>query len=218
MTAVDDTGSPRVTAVEDTGNDHPGDSEDEPIDVQISVRPECSCFPQDRDWSSVKQSFTQQADGSRSCRMATAGDSTSEYQDYEVNETCPCEIFAQHDCVVDFDEIRDGRMIFSLTLPDRSKLPSIVADLREAEAAVSVERILTVGETDDCPPVLTDKQCEALSLAIESGYYDRPRGTTLDELAETLDITPSAVSQRLNAVNRRLIEKYCQQFDPELVP
>lgn len=56
---------------------------------------------------------------------------------------------------------------------------------------------------DEVP--LTEKQCEAVQTAVEMGYYDRPRNATLGDLAECLGVTRSALSQRLNAVESKLI-------------
>ncbi|WP_259517446.1 helix-turn-helix domain-containing protein [Halanaeroarchaeum sp. HSR-CO] len=52
---------------------------------------------------------------------------------------------------------------------------------------------------------LTEKQREAIQLAVEEGYYDRPRDVSLGDLADRLDITRSALSQRLNAVESKLV-------------
>ena len=54
---------------------------------------------------------------------------------------------------------------------------------------------------------LTEKQREALILAFERGYFDSPRETTLQEIADELDITQQSLSSRLRRGNRRLIEK-----------
>lgn len=44
---------------------------------------------------------------------------------------------------------------------------------------------------------LTETQRETLRLALETGYFDVPRRTNLVELADRLDVSDSAVSQRL---------------------
>lgn len=187
-----------------------------PIDVQMSISPAhgCGCVSRGENRTSVRQSFCLGRGGSRVCQMVSSLNGRSEYQTHEPSRACPCYIFTIHDCIANFVETRDGRMVYAVTFADRSDLAPIVHELRDAGATVSVERILTTGEEADDPPVLTEKQREALACAIETGYYGRPRGATLDDLAEELGITSSAVSQRLNAVNRRLIKKYCQQFEP----
>lgn len=51
------------------------------------------------------------------------------------------------------------------------------------------------GETDGYG--LTDEQRDTLLTALEEGYFEVPRETTLVELGEVMDISDSAVSQRL---------------------
>lgn len=52
---------------------------------------------------------------------------------------------------------------------------------------------------------ITTKQWEAAKLAVESGYYNEPREATLDDLADELNISKSAVSQRLANIERMLV-------------
>lgn len=52
---------------------------------------------------------------------------------------------------------------------------------------------------------LTDTQRTTLVLAYERGYFDTPRGASLQDLADELDITSQSVSARLRRGYRRLI-------------
>jgi predicted DNA binding protein len=52
---------------------------------------------------------------------------------------------------------------------------------------------------------LTETQREALILAYERGYFDSPRTTSLDAVAEELGITQQSLSSRLRRGHRRLI-------------
>lgn len=49
----------------------------------------------------------------------------------------------------------------------------------------------------DARPALTPAQREALQASFEAGYFDVPRRTTLVDLAERLDISDTALSQRI---------------------
>ncbi|MXV63217.1 helix-turn-helix domain-containing protein [Natronorubrum sp. JWXQ-INN-674] len=61
-----------------------------------------------------------------------------------------------------------------------------------------VQRIYHGSEPGEEPQYgLTASQQEALSLAVERGYYDIPRRCTTAELAEQLDISSQAVTERL---------------------
>ena len=52
---------------------------------------------------------------------------------------------------------------------------------------------------------LTASQWETLTVAYEMGYFDVPRGATQEELAGRLDVSPSAVSQRIRRATKRLL-------------
>lgn len=54
---------------------------------------------------------------------------------------------------------------------------------------------------------LTQKQREALEVALEEGYFNEPREITLEELASKLDITRTSVSSRLRRGQRALLER-----------
>jgi len=54
---------------------------------------------------------------------------------------------------------------------------------------------------------LTDEQRETLVLAYEEGYFTEPRETSLEELAEELGVSSSAVAGRLKRGMRLLIEE-----------
>ena len=53
---------------------------------------------------------------------------------------------------------------------------------------------------------LSPEQYEALSEALEADYYGVPRGSTLVELSDRLDVSHQAVSERLRRAHQALIE------------
>ena len=131
----------------------------------------------------------------------------------DVSEHCICPVFQGHDCVASVDGFERGELLVTVSVVSRDELRSIVDSLREREAGVrllrvsrsideagGVERALEI-ETS----AITDKQREAVRMAVEAGYYETPRRTDLGELANRLGISKSAVSQRLTAVETRLV-------------
>lgn len=68
---------------------------------------------------------------------------------------------------------------------------------------------LTVTHASSHPPVdragLSPTQLRTLRLALDRGYFDVPRRATLDGLAEELDVSSQAVSQRLRRGTRSLL-------------
>lgn len=53
---------------------------------------------------------------------------------------------------------------------------------------------------------LTPAQREVLDRAHERGYFNNPRSTTLEELAEEFDVTPSALGRRMRRAQDALID------------
>lgn len=189
------------------GDDYAG--EVGPLDVRLSVDVDAAsgCPLQERDLEAVRQSLTLPDIGDDEiCQVAINNEETCHYQRTPVEETCPCAILEHQDCISDLESVSDGRLVYSVLVPSRDVLRSIIDALRNVGATVTLERIRTeVDEKSADGVALTERQRDTLRLAIESGYYDQPRGADLEDLADELGITPSGVSQRLNAVERKLV-------------
>jgi predicted DNA binding protein len=95
----------------------------------------------------------------------------------------------------------------SARFADRSDLDAF----RNACGETGVEfRPLRLFETEADPADdygLTTPQHEALLAAYRMGYFDVPRDSDLSDLADELDTTTSALSERLRRGQRRLLER-----------
>lgn len=58
---------------------------------------------------------------------------------------------------------------------------------------------------------MSEKQKEALFTAYEQGYFDVPKDTTLSDLADELNVSPSSVSDRLKRAQQHLVESHIRQ-------
>lgn len=70
-----------------------------------------------------------------------------------------------------------------------------------SEPALSSQRT-----ADEWPIQLTTAQHETLTTALNMGYYNVSRDTTMDELAGTLGVSQQALSKRFRRGYRNLIE------------
>ena len=87
-----------------------------------------------------------------------------------------------------------------LCLPDRTALARLCGRCREREWRFDLVRLTRTTGTEGGLPDgnrLTDKQRAFLERALEAGYFDVPRRTTLDELAAEFAISDQAASERL---------------------
>ncbi|UPW01359.1 helix-turn-helix domain-containing protein [Halorussus gelatinilyticus] len=87
---------------------------------------------------------------------------------------------------------------FELRFPDHDALSGFTAHCEDAQVSVEAIRVYNPTKPDAGQWYgLTDPQREAITLAVEMGYYDIPRGCTTKELADELGISDQAVTERL---------------------
>ena len=87
---------------------------------------------------------------------------------------------------------------FELRFPSHDDLKDLQQALSEADIGFEVLRLYNPTKPEAGPWYgLTPTQREALVLAVETGYYDIPRGITTVDLADRLDISDQAVTERL---------------------
>ena len=196
-----------------------------PLEVRLEIEPHeeagCAVTNHESTVTEVTQRLTQGSEsrghGEMQCEAAvTLEPSGREYLTGSTGPYCICPVFEETDCIPEMETVRDGALIVSLTVPDRSELRRIIDGLREVGAKVSLKRITqfdgdheTTVELDASE--ITSKQREAIEVAVAEGYYDDPRRTDLAELADRLGISKSAVSQRLNTVEAKLVRSLVEE-------
>lgn len=133
----------------------------------------------------------------------------------EIDDGCLCPFLNEAGLTPVEIRVEAGTLVVDAVSSDREHLGEATAQL-EGKAEGWRLRRLTTGTGEHHTSMqggtatieelnLTEKQQEAVQLAVDEGYYDRPRNVSLGELADRIDITRSAMSQRLNAVESKLI-------------
>lgn len=77
----------------------------------------------------------------------------------------------------------------------------------QSNAGFHLHRLTQDGESEPAGDGLTDRQREALRIAYERGYFEIPRRTTLDSVADELGIAAASASERLRRAQTQLIEE-----------
>ena len=102
---------------------------------------------------------------------------------------------------------RGGTWTFRLLFPRRDAVAAIVESCDRYDVDLQIERICPMTESArDARTRLTDEQLRTVETALERGYYDVPRETTLTELSAELGVSHQALSERLRRGHRRLVE------------
>ncbi|TQQ79299.1 helix-turn-helix domain-containing protein [Halonotius terrestris] len=96
---------------------------------------------------------------------------------------------------------------FELRFPTHEQLTEFAAHCEDKEVTLEVTRVYNPTKPDSGPWYgLSDPQREALTLAVEMGYYDIPRGCSTKELAAELGISDQAVTERLRRAIDTLVD------------
>jgi predicted DNA binding protein len=101
---------------------------------------------------------------------------------------------------------RENRWHLHVLTPDRRTLSQLYETIRDHDYTVSCRSITAYEGGDSTHSELTDKQRETLAAAYEAGYYEIPQGVTADELADHLDISHQALSERLHRAYKQLVK------------
>lgn len=102
-----------------------------------------------------------------------------------------------------------SRWRLEMRFPDSETISSFRQFCTERDVAFEVRRITERATRSDVESRfgLTDAQHEALVLAVERGYYDIPRRRTTVDLADELDISDQALTERLRRAITTLVER-----------
>lgn len=102
---------------------------------------------------------------------------------------------------------RNGTWTFRVLYPERDAVAAAVEACDRHDVDLAVQRIGPMTESaHGRRSNLTDDQFRTVQFALERGYYDVPRGTTLTALADELGVSHQALSERLRRGHRQLVE------------
>lgn len=100
----------------------------------------------------------------------------------------------------------DDEWQFQLRFRSYEVLSAFYRDCIDKGVGVQLDRVHNpVEAASNARFGLTEDQEQTLLTAFEGGYFDIPRGTSIQELGEALEISDSAVSQRLRRAESALI-------------
>ena len=97
-----------------------------------------------------------------------------------------------------------------LRFAERTSLSRTHDRLTEEGTHVEVARVSRVTAEAATHPRLTPEQREALTAAFEHGYFEIPRRTSMEELADVLGISHQALSERLRRAYETLVDAELQ--------
>ncbi|MDF9744622.1 helix-turn-helix domain-containing protein [Natrinema salsiterrestre] len=104
----------------------------------------------------------------------------------------------------------DGWWQVTVRYRDRDALCDAYDRLVDRGINADLRRVTDVTDVDDHETRLTPEQQEALEAALEYGYFEIPRGVSMEELAEELGISHQALSERFRRAYETLVDAELQ--------
>ncbi len=103
--------------------------------------------------------------------------------------------------------VRDGVESWHIVAPTREELQEVVASLEQC-ADIAYMRSSGGVEPD---AGLTERQMSALKAAVEMGYFETPRRSSIREVAKRLNVSPSTAVEHIRKAERKVLESYARQ-------
>ena len=100
----------------------------------------------------------------------------------------------------------NGHWRLRLLFPDRESLSRTYDFCDDHDIDLDIETIYEMDSERHGRFGLTEQQAEALTAAFERGYYEVPRGVSVADLADALDISHQALSERFRRAHGNLVE------------
>lgn len=107
--------------------------------------------------------------------------------------------------MLEAETVRQGWLL-RLQLPDRQSLSELWQYCRDEDISFDLDRLYQQERLTSDGEALTEAQRTTLLQAYEEGYFEEPRGTSHESLAEQLGISSTAVGGRIRRGTSRLIE------------
>jgi hypothetical protein len=129
----------------------------------------------------------------------------------EVTDDCLCRVFQGFGYVPHVRRVEAGTMLVTSYVDEREAVRELVAGLRDALDDVRLVRLAVVAGPESTEQAtvdlsaLTPKQREGMELAVVRGYFDADADVALGDLAAELEISKSALSQRLRTAQAKLV-------------
>lgn len=144
--------------------------------------------------------------------------------EFLVDEGCPVVFLCLAGAVPRHVESTNGGGRISAEVPSSADPPAVVRRFRSVYSDAELTRKRQQPDRTprfaphDAPPtsedLLTVRQRNVLADALECGFYDWPRGTTGEELARSIGISPTTLHQHLRAAEGHLVEWFLENRAP----
>lgn len=195
------------------------------LEVEFELAPSdgCSCLPEEFvgrivDFEHVNVGDSHHADisvaPSESAHRKESGGCIV-HRRSDIEDDCPFRAFYLEGWIPRVVNVTGDTIQLRTYLPDREALTALVDALKQRTTDLEIKRLTRIELDEDCAQQnttrlelteLTETQRQTAITAVNAGYYDSPRGTSLGAIADELGISKAALSRRLNTVEAKIMK------------
>ncbi|WP_458187638.1 bacterio-opsin activator domain-containing protein [Haladaptatus sp. NG-WS-4] len=156
------------------------------------------------------------------CKEVTLFEQEGEDTRFELRLTRPpvVSLVASHGGFIKDAVIEGGDFHMTIHLPPSAEVRHVTDAIREAYPTVEMLSRRQKSRSNTTPEVfdgaltdLTERQRASLATAFYSGYFDWPRESTGEEVADALGVSPPTLHQHVRTAERKLFEALFDERD-----
>jgi predicted DNA binding protein len=123
-----------------------------------------------------------------------------------VNEAIILNLLGETKVIIDYPLIfQDGQGFLTL-IGERSDIDALLTRFEERGIDFTIK---SIGGTNS-KEILSEKQKDVLVKSLKAGFFETPRKVSLTNLAKEFDVSPTALSEMIRRLSKRLAEHYVQ--------
>lgn len=109
----------------------------------------------------------------------------------------------------------EGSWRLRIRFPEREHVSALYDRLRTEEIPLTIHRLSETPIQQGTGCGLTEQQYETLVAAIDRGYFEIPRRVSMQELADELEVSHQALSERLRRAYQTLVTSEFEDGRPD---
>jgi predicted DNA binding protein len=121
-----------------------------------------------------------------------------------VNEAIIINLLGETKVIIDYPLIFQNGQGFLTLIGERKDIDTLLTRFEERGIIFTIK---SIGGTNS-KEILSEKQKEVLVKSLKAGFFETPRKVSLTKLAKEFDVSPTALSEMIRRLSKRLAEHY----------
>lgn len=123
------------------------------------------------------------------------------------NRCSVCSALAGSECFLIFATAKEGRIYWTLLASEKKPLRELMETMEKNGFGVEIIKMAELKGRD----ALTTRQEEILRIALDKGYFDYPKRTSIRSLANLFGVSISTLSEVLRAGQKKIMSSYFKE-------